>query len=63
MVELEIPYKNITVADFVGLTWFNQLYDNIYCDGDRQSVVIVNPTEDLKRILRVYRGEYERKGR
>lgn len=54
MVELKIPYEKISVADFVGLEWFNQLYERMYCDGDRQCVVVVNPSEDLKKILDSY---------
>jgi len=52
MSEIEISWSEISVADFTYLAdAFRGQYENIYVDGDRKAVVIVNPSERMKIAL------------
>lgn len=51
MRTLEIPYDNITIVDLLGLEWYREQCGDIYCDGDKQCLVIVDPSENLRKKL------------
>ena len=53
MSEIAIPLSKITPREMEEIERnFAGLYDDMYVDGDRNAVVIKNPSTDLERILR-----------
>jgi len=52
-VKVEISLDEITGVDFVGIVeGFYGQYDDIYIDGDRRTLVIVNPKPKLLNALK-----------
>ena len=52
MNQLEIPLDKIRLLDFVAIRdAFPFHFDDLYIDGDKRAVVIVNPSKELVKTL------------
>lgn len=53
MNKVEIPWFKLNIVDFVGLAeGFYGQYDDLYVDGDKRAVIIVNPKPKLLEVLK-----------